>query len=128
MFDVEFGSVPDRFAEGTQPFRTLCRKHPEIVAESERVLPFLASFPRQLLEFLIGRTQILEKEPLPLPVDFQSIDIILVGPFAAVRKYAQRTRSHALMFARFSKSGNKWQQRKRCHLLPKTNRGLDQVQ
>ncbi|MBV8225293.1 MAG: hypothetical protein JO232_08905 [Verrucomicrobia bacterium] len=32
-----------------------------------------------------------------LPVDFQPIDIILVGPFAGVRKYAQLTRSHALM-------------------------------
>jgi hypothetical protein len=77
---------------------------------------------------LTAGSSTLEKEPLPLPVDFQSIDIILLGPFAGIRKYAQRTRSHPLMFARFSKSGNKWQRRRRCHLLPKTNRGLDQIQ
>ena len=33
--------------------------------------------------------------PLPLPVDFQPIDIILLGPFAGVRKYAQLTRPQA---------------------------------
>ena len=59
---------------------------------------------------------------MELPVDFEPIDIILVGPFAGVRKYAQLTRPHALKFAFYAKTGNKWQHRKCCQALPKENR------
>ena len=56
---------------------------------------------------------------MELPVDFEPIDIILVGPFAGVRKYAQLTRPHALRFAFYSKTGNKWQHGKCCQASPK---------
>jgi hypothetical protein len=67
------------------------------VAQCKSILAFLTRLLCQLLELRRRGLFVFEKESLPLPVDFQPIDIILVGPFAGVRKYAQLTRSHVLM-------------------------------
>jgi len=115
-------SIPYGFAEGLQTLRTLRCEHPKIVAEGKGILAFLARLVCQLLELRLRGLFVYKKQTLPLRVDFQPIDIILVGPFADVRKYAQLTRSHALRFAFYSKTGSKWQRRKCCQVLPKRDR------
>ena len=52
---------------------------------------------------------------MELPVDFEPIDIILVGPFAGVRKYAQLTRTP---FAKVRILFKNWQQMATRKMLP----------
>jgi hypothetical protein len=79
VFEVELGGVPHGFAEGLQTLRTLRREHQKIVAKGEGILAFLARLVCQLLELGLRGLFVFEKQTLPLRVDFQPIDIILVA-------------------------------------------------
>src|ERR1700678_680337 len=99
MCDEKLGRIPDRFPERRQAFGTLGGQDSQIRGDRLAVFAFFPNLLFSLLK-LFGRLFLgLEEQAFSLPVDFETIKIILVLPFAIVRNYSQLSACHSLRFA-----------------------------